>query len=468
MNFKDKFSGIGTILKKTFKGWNEDDPFRQSSIIAYYSIFSLPALLVLIINITGFFFSKEAISGEITRQFKGSLGTETAYQIGDIVEKAGEHKGGLLPSVIAIVTIIFGATGVFVQLQKTLNQIWDVKEKPNAGFLKMLKNRLFSFGLILSIGFLMLSSLVLSSVLAATSHWLEGILPDAVAYLFYALEFVLSLGIITVLFALMFKFLPDVHLRWTNVWVGALLTSILFMVGKYGLSLYFGKAEPGSIYGAAGSIILLLLWVSYSSMILFFGAEFTKQYAVYHGIKIEPTPQAERIDHLDEETKRRVSEGSTESFHNQSNSSLTVSRINNNSHSQGSNKSDGSKGKVHPSDVLKDEEIIEEVANYVEIKDRNLKKFNGKKFKNRKELQDEISKLELKLQNEKDDIKDNFALSNIFSFMIPKKFKKTHSDVKMDLDAYLRMLASQQISSSKKEPSIMDKIRKLIHLGENH
>lgn len=467
MNLKQKFSNTGTILKRTFKGWNEDDPFRQSSIIAYYSIFSLPALLVLIINVTGFFFSKEAVSGEITRQFKGILGKDTAYQIGDVVEKAGEHEGGLIPGIIAIFTIILGATGVFVQLQKTLNQIWDVKEKPNAGFKKMVKDRLFSFGLILSIGFLMLSSLVISSFLAAANHWLKGIFPDVITYLFFVVEFVVSLGIISVLFALMFKFLPDVKLRWRNVWVGAILTGLLFMVGKYGLSFYFGKAEPGSVYGAAGSIILVLLWVSYSSMILFFGAEFTKQYAVYHGIKIEPKPQAEKIDHLDEETKRRVSEGNADSLHNKENTSLTITPADNKSDQHDKKSKDG-KINVHASDVLKDEDVIEEVADYVEIKDKHLKKYNGKKMKSRKELQDEIAKLELRLENDKDDIKDTFTPSTIFSFMLPKKLRKTHAETKMDLDTYLRIMAGEHITSAKKEPTIMDKIKKLIHLGEKH
>jgi membrane protein len=293
---KVKVKGLGRIFKKTFQGWNADDPFRQSAVIAYYAIFSLPALLVLIINVVGLFFEKEVVSGEITRQIAGVMGDDTAQMVEKIVAKASDIKAGIISTVIAVFTIVFGATGVFIQLQKSLNQIWDVREKTGKGFLRNLKSRLFSFGLVLSIGFLLLMSLVISSLLAAFSHWLEGIFPEGIAYLFYALEFIISLGVITVLFALMFKFLPDVRSSWSCIWVGAGLTGLLFVLGKYGLSFYFGKAEPGSVYGVAGSVILILLWVSYSSMILFFGAEFTKQYAVENGYEIKPTKDAEKID----------------------------------------------------------------------------------------------------------------------------------------------------------------------------
>lgn len=292
---KRRLSGFWKILKATFKQWNADDPFRQSAVIAYYAIFSLPALLVLIINVMGFFFEKDAINGEISRQVEGAMGSDTAKQVEEMVTKAGDTKAGLLPSIIAIITILLGATGVFIQLQKSLNHIMEVKEKPNLGFFKQLKSRLFSFGLILSIGFLLLISLVISSVLAAFSHWLQNRFPDAITYLFFVIEFAISLSVISVLFALMFKILPDVKIPWKNIWVGAFLTGVLFMIGKYALSIYFGKAEPGSVYGAAGSIILLLLWASYSSMIVFFGAEFTKQYIIYHGSKVRPTKDAEKI-----------------------------------------------------------------------------------------------------------------------------------------------------------------------------
>ncbi len=293
---KVKFKGLGTIFKKTAKGWNEDDPFRQSAVIAYYAIFSLPALLVIIINIAGFFFGKEAINGEISRQIGGVMGEDTAKSVEKIVAQASNKEAGIISTIIAVVTLLFGATGVFVQLQKTLNMIWDVEQKPDQGMMVELKHRLFSFGLILTIGFLLLVSLAVSSMLAAFSNYLENIFPEAIAYLFYVIEFAFSLAIISTLFLLMFRYLPDVRMKWNNLMVGAVLTGLLFMLGKYGLSFYFGKADPASAYGAAGSIILILLWVSYSSMIVFFGAEFTKQYAVYHGAHIEPTKIARKVE----------------------------------------------------------------------------------------------------------------------------------------------------------------------------
>jgi len=303
---KKRILNFWKILKSTFKGWNADDPFRQSAVIAYYAIFSLPALLVLIVNVIGFFFEREAINGELSRQIEGSMGPETAKQIEQIIQKAGETKAGVVSTIIAIATILIGATGVFVQLQKTLNNIMNVKEKENLGFLRQLKSRLFSFGLILSIGFLLLISLVISSGLAAFSHWLEARFPEVIAYLFYIVEFAISLSVIILLFALMFKILPDVKMRWRNIWIGSFMTGILFIIGKYALSFYFGKAEPASVYGAAGSIILVLLWVSYSSMIIFFGAEFTKQYAVYHRTEIHPSKDAEMIEKTSSSSEQQI------------------------------------------------------------------------------------------------------------------------------------------------------------------
>lgn len=377
---KVKTKGLGTIIKKTFKGWNEDDPFRQSSVIAYYAIFSLPALLVLIINVAGFFFGKEKVSEEITKQIGDAMGASTAEQIGSIVTKAGETKAGIISSIIAIITIIFGATGVFVQLQTNLNQIWDVKQKSSKGFLLMLKHRLFSFGLIVSIGFLLLMSLVISTMLTAFSHWIEGSFPDAIAYLFYALEFAVSLLVITVLFMLMFKILPDVKLKWRDVVVGSLLTGLLFILGKYGMSFYFGKAEPASVYGAAGSIILILLWTSYSSMIVFFGAEFTKQYSLYHGLKIEPTKDAEKI--------------TAEETH-----------------------------KIAPKKSQK-AEVYSEVENNISSKKQIYA------MKNREEIHTEINRLERKAHIEKVEIKENFKFIKLVSSLLSKLFginKKQHA-----------------------------------------
>jgi membrane protein len=259
------------------------DPFRQSAIIAYYAIFSLPALLVIIIAVAGLVFGREAVSGQISSQIGSTIGPDTAKSIEVMIAAASKSKDSILATIIGLITLIVGATGVFAQLQKTLNIIWEVEaDDSKGGFWPLLKTRLFSFGLVISIAFLLLISLVVSSMLSALSNWVKTHWPDGILILFEGLNFLISFGVITVLFSLMFKFLPDAEIKWRHVWMGAMFTSLLFVLGKTALGLYFGKAEPGSAYGAAGSIILILLWVSYSSMILFYGAEFTRAFADHY------------------------------------------------------------------------------------------------------------------------------------------------------------------------------------------
>jgi membrane protein len=286
---------LWSITKKTFSAWNAADPFRQSAVIAYYAIFSIPALLVIIITLAGFAFGREAVQGEISNQIGLAIGESTAKQVEEMIAKAGEQKNSVWATIISVITLILGSTGVFAQLQVSLNQIWEVKVTAKKKWLKSIKDRLFSFGLILSIGFLMLISLVLSTGLTAFSEWIKVHLPDFMLFVFRFINFLLSFGITAVLFGLMFRILPDARIRWKDVIIGSIVTSLLFVLGKFALGIYFGKANPGSTYGAAGSIVLLMLWVSYSCMILFFGAEFTKQFAVHFGRKIEPTKDAELI-----------------------------------------------------------------------------------------------------------------------------------------------------------------------------
>lgn len=295
-NAKTYFADLFAISKKTAKAWMEDDPFRQSAVVAYYAVFSIPALLVIIIALAGLAFGQEAVQGEISSQIKIALGAETAKSVEGIIATASKEKTSIIATIIGFVTLILGSTGVFVQLQQSLNQIWDVKVVSKKKFLKTIKTRLFSFGLVLSIGFLMLISLLLTTGLEAFSGLIKNMLPDFMLYVFQFLNFIISFGIITVLFALIFKILPDAKIRLTDVWIGAFVTTLLFMLGKFALGIYFAKADPGSAYGAAGSVVLIMLWVSYSCMILFFGAEFTKQYAIFHGHKIEPTKESEIIN----------------------------------------------------------------------------------------------------------------------------------------------------------------------------
>ena len=284
-----KIQDLGELFKKTFKEWNDKDPFRQSAVIAYYAIFSIPGLLVLIIAITGYFFGKDAVNENILAQISSTLGADTAAQIKEILIKASESKSTVWGSIIGGITILVGATGVFVELQVTLNAIWQVKVVPKKGILPILKARLFSFGLILAIAFLLTISLVLSTALAAVGMLIKGGESAFVVMIFNVLNFVFSLVIISFLFALMFKVLPDAKVQWKHVWLGSILTGLLFTIGKTALAFYFSTAEPASVYGAAGSVILILLWVSYSSMILFFGAEFTFIYAKKYTGKVAPS-----------------------------------------------------------------------------------------------------------------------------------------------------------------------------------
>ncbi|MDP1745325.1 MAG: YihY/virulence factor BrkB family protein [Bacteroidota bacterium] len=294
---KFKIKDLGKIFKITFKEWNQKDPFRQSAIIAYYSIFSIPGLLVLIITITGYFFSKEAVHQNIFDQVSSTMGADTAEQIKGMLTKAGGSQSTIWGSIIGFVILLVGATGVFVELQKTLNEIWQVKVVVKKGILPILKARLFSFGLILAIAFLLLISLVVSAALVAMSNWIAVDASGFVVIVFNVLNFILSLVVISILFGLMFKILPDAKVKWEHVWLGSLVTGLLFTIGKTALAFYFGKTDPASVYGAAGSIILILLWVSYSSMIMFFGAEFTATYAKMYSGDVPPSKIAKKEIH---------------------------------------------------------------------------------------------------------------------------------------------------------------------------
>lgn len=294
--FGNKMKNYGRMFKDTFHQWNEREPFNNSAIIAYYTIFSLPGLLVILINIAGYFFGAEAVTHQLSGQIGGIVGGNTAKDVQDIIANATKSEGTVLSTILSVATLLFGATGVFYQLQQILNKMWEVKPKPKQMILKLIRDRVFSFGLILVVGFLLLVSLALSAALTALSDWVRAHVADALMIVFNVLDIVISVGVVTVLFAAIFKFLPDAKIKWRDVWHGAILTAVLFVIAKYLLGLYFGSSDPGSTYGAAGSIILIMLWVTYASMILLFGAEFTQVYAKSHGRKIVPTEGAESTE----------------------------------------------------------------------------------------------------------------------------------------------------------------------------
>jgi len=277
------FKDFALLLKNTFNQWSARDPFNNSIIIAYYTIFSLPGLLVIIINIAGYFFDKSVVTTDITNEIQAMIGGDTAKDVQAIIIKATEHKGTVLASILGVSTLIFGATGVFYQLQQMLNKIWETKPKTTSTkkIVVLIMNRLFSLGLVLAVGFLMLVSLLISTALNALSNWVTSHLSFSVDVIFKITDIIISISAITLLFAAIFKFLPDTKIRWKNVWPGALLTAVLFVIAQYLLGLYFGKSNPGTTYGAAGSIILIMLWVSYTGLILLFGAEFTHEYNIY-------------------------------------------------------------------------------------------------------------------------------------------------------------------------------------------
>jgi membrane protein len=284
-----KLKHLGKLFKDSFEAWINIDPFRESAIIAYYAIFSIPGLLLLIVTIMGYFFGNETVNNDLIHEISKSMGASTAAQISQILEKANESKATLWGSIVGVIILLIGATGVFVELQKTLNVIWQVKTVAQKGILPILKARLFSFGLILAIAFLLTISLVISTAIAAMSNWIKVDTSPFMISVFSIINFLLSLAVISFLFALMFKVLPDAEIKWKQVWFGSLITGILFTIGKTALAYYFGKANPASVYGAAGSVILILLWVSYSSIIIFFGAEFTYVYAKTYSGTVAPT-----------------------------------------------------------------------------------------------------------------------------------------------------------------------------------
>ncbi len=288
MNPKD----ILPILKETASEWMEDQAPSLGAALAYYTAFSLAPLLLIAIGIAGFFFGREAAQGQIFDQLRSLLGEASGKAIQDMVQNANTKPAtGVMAAIIGVVTLLFSASGVFGQLQASLNAIWGVQPKPGRGILGIIQDRILSFGFILVVGFLLLVSLLLTAAIALVGDRFGGMVPGMEA-LIQILNSVLSLALVTLLFAMIFKFLPDAKIAWHDVWIGAFITAVLFTVGKFVLGLYLGKSGVASSYGAAGSLIVLLLWVYYSSQILFFGAEFTQVYANRFGSHVAPADNA--------------------------------------------------------------------------------------------------------------------------------------------------------------------------------
>ncbi len=279
------------LFKDTFTAWNNDKVPRHGAALAYYTVLSLVPLLVVIIAIIGLIFGREVGQGYILGQIGSLVGPQSAEAIKEMIQRASEPSTGIVATVLATGTLLLGASGVFAQLQDSLNSIWGVKPKEGRGLWGLIHDRFLSVAALLGTGFLLLVSLALSAALSAFGKWFGGWLP-APEYVLQVLELLISFAVITGLFALMFKVLPDAQVAWRDVWVGAALTALLFTMGKFAIGLYLGKSDVGSAYGAAGSLVIILIWVYYSAQILLFGAEFTQVYANSVGTRIVPSENA--------------------------------------------------------------------------------------------------------------------------------------------------------------------------------
>ena len=279
------------FVKDVFAQWLEDKAPQLGAALAYYSLFSLAPLLVIAISVAGLVFGEEAARGQVVGALNEFLGQDGAEAVQTMIQNANKPAASTLASVFGLAMLLFGASGVFGQLKDSLNTIWEVKPKADRGIWGTLRDRVLSVAAVLGAGFLLLTSLVVTTAISALSTYMGSILPGSDA-VWHIVNLVVSFGIITVLFALMFKYLPDVKITWHDVWIGAALTSALFMVGKYAIGLYLGHSTIGSVYGAAGSLVVVLVWMYYSAQILFLGAEFTQVYANRYGSKIVPSKDA--------------------------------------------------------------------------------------------------------------------------------------------------------------------------------
>lgn len=283
------------LLKTTFLEFNDDNAIKLSAALSYYTIFALPPLLIIIITICGFFFGEEAVTGELYGQINRLVGNDAAIQIQDAIKNVQLSDSNVFVTVFGIVMLLIGASGVFAEIQSSINFIWGLRAKPNKGLKKFIQNRIMSFSMIVSVGFLMLVSLMLNATLDLLNSRLKIYLEDSTVYLFYVINLIIVLASITLLFAIIFRTLPDGIIKWKDAFIGAGCTAVLFMIGKFAIGFYLGNSTIASVYGAAGSVIIILVWVYYSAIILYFGAEFTKVYAKSFGGQISPNEYSVEI-----------------------------------------------------------------------------------------------------------------------------------------------------------------------------
>jgi membrane protein len=275
------------LLKDAYANWNRNEPYARAATIAYYALFSLPSLIIIVVTVVGYFFGRKFVQGKITEEIGSFIGEDSAEAIENMVSNAALTEGSTLAIVFGIGVLLFGATGMFFQLKMAMNNIWNVAAK-KANFVKLLLDRAISLGMILVIGLLMLVSLLISALLSIVKDQIHLYLPNITGFMVGAANFCISFLFITFLFAAIFKLLPDIHIKWRTTLYGAALTATFFIIGEFLIGFYFGQSNPASVYGGASSVVLILLWVYYTCLILFFGVEFTVQYALHKKERVEP------------------------------------------------------------------------------------------------------------------------------------------------------------------------------------
>jgi membrane protein len=280
------------LLKRTYIEFDDDNAIKLSASLSYYTIFSLPPLLIIILSIFSFFFGREAVTGRFFGQINGMVGNEAAIQIQETIRNIELTDSNTFAAIFGGIMLLIGASGVFAEIQSSINFIWGLKAKPNKGVMKFIKNRIMSFSMIASVGFLLMVSLMVNTVMDVVNTRLLVYFPDTTVYLFYIFNILILFATTTMLFAIIFKTLPDGDIAWKDALIGSSFTSFFFMFGKFAIGFYLGSSTVATVYGAAGSIIIILIWVYYSAIILYFGAEFTKVYANAHGDKIIPNAYA--------------------------------------------------------------------------------------------------------------------------------------------------------------------------------
>jgi membrane protein len=289
---KISFKAVVEIFKNAFQGFSDNKITKLSGSLAYSVIFSLGPLMIVLISVCGIFLGKDAIEGKVYSTLAGFVGSDTAAQLQEIIKNANLSGKSEIAVIVGIISLLIGATSIFGEIQDSINTIWGVRSKPKRGWIKFLQNRFLSFSIIIALGFLLLISLGVNSIIDGFSNQLKVHFPDIAFVVVYTINVSITFIVTVSIFAVIFKVLPDAKIKWKDVFAGAIATTLFFMLGKFAISFYISKAHVGSTYGAAGSLIVLLLWVYYSSVILYFGAELTRAYAIEYGSPIEPNEYA--------------------------------------------------------------------------------------------------------------------------------------------------------------------------------